>query len=224
MGAWPKHMMIHVITEAIVLIGAIMWMNNKIVKVQADLKQMESRLAQSEEMTKRCMMMIQQLYATIQGGAGVGVGGARKVVQPTATPIQVAQQPSMMLDDQAAQAAAQAQLFQLQAQAQVQQQMQAAQQAQALALAQAQAAQAQVQSSPQPFLKPTTGPNMMESILTILPSMMGPLMSGPSSSSMIIAELEKIPQPQQQAAQVEIADDDDPDVNDALQSISKENN
>ena len=206
---WPKQMMIHVVTEAIVMIGVVMYMNNKFTKMQAEIKEIQTRVLQSEDMTKRCMMMVQQLYEVVSRGGG---GSNKKSVGPN-----VAQAPAPQQLNEAFQAA---------------QAVQAAQAAQAQLFQQYHLAQMQPPQPPSPLvtssapssssiLKPTTGQNMMESILTILPSMMGPLMSGPSASSMIIAELEKVPPPSQEsAAQVEIADDDDPDVNDALDAIS----
>jgi hypothetical protein len=159
------------------------------------------------------MQMIHQLYAMLERSSNTGNGNGKK--SPTLSPA-AAVAPSLAptLQD-AVQAVNQTQLFQ---QLQLQQ-AQAQAQAQAQQMHQMQQMQQYTQEAN--VLKPATGPGMMESILTILPTMMGPLMGGPSSSSMIIAELEKVPaKPQQsQQATVEIADDD-PDVEDALQSMS----
>jgi hypothetical protein len=110
-----------------------------------------------------------------------------------------------------------------QMQAQAQAQMQQAQMQQM----QAQQIQAQSQQEEEPsYIKKTTGPNMVESILTVLPTMMGPLMSA-NRPGMIIAELDKMaPPPQQsssssQPAVVEVCnEEDDPDVAEALKGMS----
>ena len=204
-GAVTKPMMIHMVAEAVIMLAIVVYLNKKIAKQQADLQQLEKRVAQSEETTKRCLSMCQQLYAMINQEPKQRPPPVR-APQPqspfAALNAQMQHQhPGDMLDALAA-----AQMFS---------QLQAAEQAQAQ-----QQVQPQAPPSP-PSQSQQQQPSMMQSILTMLPTMIGPLMST-NQSGMIIAELEKIPPPAPQAAaaKVEIQEDDE-DIEEALEEVSK---
>jgi len=216
-------MMIHLITEAVALIALVMYINKQTQKLNDDIKQIKEELQQQKDHSNRCMHMIHQLYGIVEKfmaekPAVVAppqpqkpsfmseLQAAASIHQPTqsatASPMMSPQPASTLAHAAHAAAMMQQQQMQLHQQLLAQQQMLAQQQQQA---------------------QKSGGGNMMDTIFNILPSVMGPLMSG-NKSGMIIAELEKPLQPavpQQQEPTVEVCnEDDDPDVAEALEKMS----
>ena len=201
-----KSLIIHLVSEAIVLLSVTIYLHRKITGCNTEIKKLEQRLAQSEEMTKRCMMMTQQLYGMFDKFvASQQTTKSPTVAAPAATTSEASVQPVIRPSIFAEMARQQAEAMMMQ-----------------------QSTQEAVAAAPTEYIKKTTGPNMVESILTVLPTMMGPLMSA-NRPSMIIAELDRMAPPSSQQAKEEKAnavnvevcnEEDDPDVAAALQTIS----
>jgi len=197
-----KSQIYHIVGEVVVILGVIYYFNTQNKQNKADIQQLQTRLKACEDMNMRCIKHIQMLY---------------DMLSSQQTPMKSNQAFVQPAPSQAAQQAASADVLFDSMQMQMQQQMQ-----------QQQMNQQQVQQQQKP--RSNGAPNMVESLLSIIPTMM-PLMGGMNGPSMIIAELEKHPPPsaagnaskEKENVKVEVTNDeetleDDQDILDALKS------
>lgn len=198
------------VTEAVVIASVTFLMIKKINGVKAEVDQLKGMVMSQDQRLLEAMKHIKHLYDIIdqlgrrsQPIQSVSQPSVQPVVQSVAQPIT----PTMSSQPSLSQSVELPPL--VPPQQQLQQQIyasQAAQQAQMQAQMFHQAQQVQMQTQQQPQRRPA-GVNMLDTILNIVPAMMGPMMSS-NTHTMIINELEKTPKPNVEI----INEEDDPDV------------
>ena len=192
-----KALIIHVISEAVVILIAVISLQKQIGGLKQEVAKLNETAKQQEQQLSKCMHHIQQLYMILD--------------QPVNMKGGYQQQPQRRMNDEEG--------FSHSMMPPMQQQMQPQNQQQQM--------QQQMNQMMQQMMPPQASQipqmpkinNMMSDIMNLVPAIM-PLMSG-NPANVIIAELEKAP-PKEAAASVEVMDDDDPDVDEALNQPSKE--
>jgi hypothetical protein len=199
-----KSLIIHVVSEAVVILLAVIVLQKQIGGLKQEVAKLNETAKQQEQQLSKCMHHIQQLYMILD--------------QPVNMKGGYQQQPQRRMNDEEGFSHSVMPSMQQQMQPQNQQHPQNQMQQQM---------QQQMNQMMQQMMPPQASQipqmpkinNMMSDIMNLVPAIM-PLMSG-NPANVIIAELEKAP-PKEAAASVEVMDDDDPDVDEALNQPSKE--
>lgn len=192
-----KALVIHVISEAVVLLLAVIVLQKQIGGLKQEVIKLHEIAKQQEQQVSKCMHHIQQLYMILEqphAGNNMSIKEPYPSQQPQRrrTP-QTTSQEENFNQPQSMMASMMSSMMQP---SMMQPPMMPSQ-----------------QQAPQMPQMPQKINNMMSDIMNLVPAIM-PLMSG-NPANVIIAELEKAP-PKEAAASVEVMDDDDPDVDEAL--------
>ena len=175
-----KTLIVHVVTETILLLVVGVFMTRKINNVQSEVIVLKQKVAEVEQQNQVLMRHIQQIYSILKSSSAPPAPQQQRRVPPPP-----AQEPELEYTS------FEQEHFKTPTSPTV-----VAQQAQ------------------------TPPPNLMETVLNIFPSIL-PMMSGGgggnnNSPSIILAEISGKNQPSQSELDVEVMDDDDPDVVEAL--------
>jgi hypothetical protein len=181
-----KSLIIHVVTETVLLLVVGVFMTRKINSVQTEVGALKQKIAEIEQQNQTLMRHIQQIY------------GILKSQQPSAQPIRRSQQQAYSTTNDRAMFDAEEDFL---PSSPLQQPVQTPHPPPPAAAHQS-----------QPI---SQAPNLMETVLNIFPSIL-PMMSGGGSSNNILAEINATrSKPESSPPDVEVLDDD-PDVDEAL--------